>query len=326
MSPVAAHILQRAEERAAGQLTPGAVKTALVLQGGTLRAVASCGAAAALNHMGLNNAFDSVYGNSSGASNAAYFIAGQSQLGYAIYLEEARTQKFLNLRRFRKMMDLDYFFDEVIQGSKPLDVAAVRRHPTPLYALSTVRDTGASVWFSSKDDSVGLITALKASSAVPVIYGRGVAVGEERYVDGFINESLPILEVIEKDYTDVLVLLTRHISVRETEAKDWATRYVFEPLLRRELPAPAYARYADEWHRYNQAADIIAAGSYRRADGHTVRIAHICPDAEAEVAWYEKGLDRLIAAAHSTWQHTHTFFNQTEGASREAFEGFLSDP
>src|SRR6476620_3724661 len=103
---------------------------ALAIEGGAMRGVVSAGMVAALETLGLTNAFDAVYGSSAGAINGAYFLAGQARLGTRIYFEDINNARFIDLRRAlagRPIVDLGYLLDEVAVRRKPLDTAAVLR-------------------------------------------------------------------------------------------------------------------------------------------------------------------------------------------------------
>jgi len=317
------NIRTRAAQRGAGMLTPSGLKVALVIQGGTLRSVASCGAAAALDRLGLTNAFDMVYGASSGAVNGAYFLAGQAALGLTVYLEDVNNRRFLNLLRYRKMLDLEYFFDEIVRGRKKHDIAAFQRQPTELRVLTTCLEDMKTVWFSSKDHGVDLYDVLKASCALPLIYGRGVRIGNKHYVDGVVTEPIPIITPLQEDYTDILVLLTRHTSSRSTEDDGFLSRCVTGPLMKRELGAELFQSYRDRWHRYNDAMDIIESGTFKQASGRTVRLCYVCPDRDAEAHKFEMRRDRLAFAGYSSWRNTLELFGVTSANSQADFERML---
>jgi hypothetical protein len=59
-------------------------KIALCIEGGGMRGCVSAGSAAAINFLGLNDAFDVVYGSSAGAMVGAYFVSRQYS-GVQIY-------------------------------------------------------------------------------------------------------------------------------------------------------------------------------------------------------------------------------------------------
>ena len=320
---VAKNILTRVKERAQEASGPGKLKIALVIQGGTLRSVASCGSAAALNYLNLTNAFDIVYAASSGAVNAAYFLSNQGALGITVYTEDVNNRRFINFLRFQKIMDLEYFFEEIVLKRKKHDSDKLIKHPTELQVITTDLDTSETVWFSSKDSRIDFYAAMKASCALPLIYGRGVLVDGRRFIDGFIKEPIPIITPFEKDYTDILVLMTRNISFRESSRVGLFSKLIFDPLMKREIKSDLYNLYKGRSKLYNWAADKINSGVYRRQDGHEIRIAYICPDLESEAYKFELNSKRLANAAYSSWKNTFQFFEASEGSTRDDFENEL---
>ncbi|UCD62513.1 MAG: patatin-like phospholipase family protein [Candidatus Zixiibacteriota bacterium] len=318
------NIMLRAKERDTGNLEPNHIKTALVVQGGTLRSVASCGSAAALNQLGLTNAFDTVYGASSGAVNAAYFLTEQAALGVTVYTEDVNNRRFLNFLRLKKMMDLEFFFDEIVQDRKLHNFSALKKHPTELKIITADLETAETVWLSSKDDTINIYDALKAGCALPIVYGRGVRIGNHLYVDGFMKEPMPILTPIESDYTDILVLMTQHISVRRSNHVSLFSRLLVEPIVKKQLGGELFALYQSRWERYNRGLDIMQAGAYQGKNGRTVRIAYICPDVDFQAGKYETDGELLARAAYSAWRNCLKAFGTIDGIERVDFDAMLS--
>jgi predicted patatin/cPLA2 family phospholipase len=319
---VAENVVARAQERAKGDLQPAKIKTALVIQGGTLRSVASCAAAAALNHLNLTNAFDMVYGASSGAVNGAYFLSNQAALGVTVYVDDVNNRRFLNFFRPSKMIDLEFFFEQIVLSRKRHDFDSLIRHPTELKILTTDLESGETAWFSSKDRSINIYTALKASCALPLVYGRGVEINGRRYIDGLVTEPLPIITPLRHDYTDILVLMTRHISYRQPQRRP-PSAWLIDPLIKRELKRDLFLRYSTRWKLHNWAVDVIESGSFQRPDGSVTRIAYICPDKAAEAHKFELNRERLITAAYSSWANTFKLLAVAEGTERSTFEAAL---
>jgi predicted patatin/cPLA2 family phospholipase len=113
---------------------------ALVVEGGCMRGVISAGAVTALEHLGLAQCFDAVYGVSAGAFDAAYMLAGQAAMGTSIYFEDLPAARFLSARRMlaaRPAIALDEVIDEIIARRKPLDVAAVEDARPEFHVLAT---------------------------------------------------------------------------------------------------------------------------------------------------------------------------------------------
>jgi predicted patatin/cPLA2 family phospholipase len=321
---VAENIVTRALERANGTISPKNLKTALVVQGGTLRAVASCGAVAALNSLGLTNAFDTVYGGSSGAINAAYFLSHQAALAVTAYLEDANSSRFLNLFRFYKMLDLDFLFNEVVFKLKKHDVKSFINHPSEFKVVTTNLNTTKAVWFSSKNKNINIYDAIKASCALPVFYRKSIKIEGSKYIDGCIKEPMPIITPLTMDYTDILVMMSRDISFRHTGKIGPHTKFLFEPLIKQELNKIFYNLYRERWKLYNMAVNIIESGIYCRSDGHSIRIGYICPDPEDVVGNFEKNREFLGKAAYSSWRNTYRFFDTTYGSTYADFARALT--
>lgn len=64
------------------------MKIGLSLEGGGMRGCVGAGMLAAINHLGLRDAFDVVYGSSAGSLMGAFFLSGQTPLeGPGIYYD-----------------------------------------------------------------------------------------------------------------------------------------------------------------------------------------------------------------------------------------------
>lgn len=202
------NILRRKAEREAGQIAPTSCKTACILQGGAMRGVASAGAIIALEQLGFTRAFDAVYGASAGAINGAYFLAGQAAFGTSIYYQDIANRRFINPWRVRKIVDMDFLFDEIIARRKRLDLVRLRENPTPLRIIATDALTGRETIFSSHDENADLLAALKASAALPILYPHPVRIDDRLYVDGGVANAIPIEPALREGCTDLLVVLT----------------------------------------------------------------------------------------------------------------------
>ena len=72
---------------------------ALVLEGGGMRGAVAAGMVSALEDLGMSDAFDSIYGTSSGAIAGAMFLARQSTMGVDTYCEDLVNGPFIRYRR-----------------------------------------------------------------------------------------------------------------------------------------------------------------------------------------------------------------------------------
>ncbi len=100
-----------------------------------MRGVVSAAMLSALEDFGMADAFDAVYGGSSGSINCAYFLAGKTWYPVSIYYEDLSTDQFLSFRRGitgGSILNLDYALDVVMDKVKPLDYERVLASPVSL--------------------------------------------------------------------------------------------------------------------------------------------------------------------------------------------------
>ncbi|BCJ26405.1 patatin-like phospholipase family protein [Actinocatenispora sera] len=196
------------ERRARGDRADG-YKVGLAVQGGGMRGVLSGAMLTALEDLGFRDVFDGVYGASSGALNAAYFLAGGSWRNLAAYYDDLTSPAFLSVRRWRAgIMDLDYALGEVLCRRKPLDFAAVLGSPTPLHVAITRLDPPGTELRSGFGDATELVAALRASAWLPVV-SRGVADCAGPAIDGAMLTIHPYRLAAGDDCTHVLSLSSR---------------------------------------------------------------------------------------------------------------------
>ncbi len=187
-----------------------------------MRGIYSAGAVQGLAQAGLSDSFQHIFASSSGAINAAYLMAHQTDLvsaGYADYLNS--ESPFIRYWRFRKMVDIDYLIDNILRHSQyPLDVKAVVESQTVLHTVLTEFETARPCVITSKEiaarDPGGnlMFEVFRATSALPVFYNRVIAIDGHGYVDGGIIDAIPLLRAIEAGCTDIIVITTRNAHFR----------------------------------------------------------------------------------------------------------------
>lgn len=197
-----------------------------------MRGVVSGAMLCALEDLGLSAAaFDGVYGCSSGATNGAYFIAGDSWYPLSIYYDDLTTREFVDFRRAftGDILNLNYAFETVLELVKPLRYAAVLAAPTPLHVAITDVDEVKTVTVREFDSKEDLKTALRASSWLPIAVRGATEFRGRRVVDGGVLTAHPYRLALVDGCTHVLSLSTRPIRPprrRITAAQFVAARYL----------------------------------------------------------------------------------------------------
>lgn len=199
---------------------PGArddsAKVALAIAGGGMRGVISGAMCAQLDDAGFSDAFDVVYGGSSGAINATYFVAQPQQCWHplSIYFDDLATSDFVKYSRVLSggsIINLDYVFDEVLRSAKVLDYQAAIESPVSLVISVTDVDARETVAVRDFATTAELESILRASAHLPSAV-KGVAeVGGRRLLDGALLTPLPFRLAVDDGCTHVLSLSTFRI-------------------------------------------------------------------------------------------------------------------
>ena len=247
-------------------------KLALLVEGGGMRGVCSAGGLVALDALGLRNAFDEIYASSAGAMNVAYMLAGQATFGIQIYYKNVNNKKFINFRRLNKIVDIDYLFDNVVATVRPLDTAKLLQARSDFYVGLVNKVTAETIVLRAQDYPKEILSVLKASTALPVVYNRSVTVNSNEFIDGGLGNPVPLYEAIEHGCTDLLVFLTRPPSYQSAQPP-WLDRWLFSRFCAHNNPALMGA--FDKAYGESNTCRQICLGKLPAPKG--VNIATFCP-------------------------------------------------
>ena len=183
-----------------------------------MRGVVSASMLAAIDDLGFANCFDAVYATSSGAINAAYFLAGGTWYPLTIYFDELSTRDFVNLRNaFNKkpVLNLDYAFN-ILAEVKPLDYHYIVKSQIPLHVSITLVDEMKTIVADSFSSEADLKEALQASTWLPVAVDGTTTYHGKRAVDGGVLTALPFQLAVQDSCTHVMSLSTHPMgAIRE---------------------------------------------------------------------------------------------------------------
>lgn len=236
-------------------------KLALVVEGGGMRGVISSAMLEAIKEMGYSNCFDSIYGTSAGAINAAYFLTGKPEVGTSIYLDCIANKNFISLFRMPNIMDLDYLFNFVKSDKNyKLETDKIWQRKEDFVVTTTRLDNGMSEnWNKQRLRSPErLISALKASSSTPLFTSNFEVIDGLKLNDGMINNGIPLEPAIEDGATHILCLLTRDSEYRKKESM---ILELIEKLILKKFTTEYQKSYFSRMHSYNNAMDTIYLNS-----------------------------------------------------------------
>ncbi|WP_018180639.1 patatin-like phospholipase family protein [Jongsikchunia kroppenstedtii] len=197
-------------------------RLALIIEGGGSRGVFGGGMLQALSDAGLTGAFDAVYGTSAGALCGAWMLSERVNFGMAAWVDQANLNRTVNLAgilRGRPPFDLEYLVHEIYSRIAPMDFDAILNSPIEFHPIATDAITSEPTDLRPLfDDVAGLKQALAATCCLPMVAGSPVALGDSRFLDGGLTESVPIRSAVEQGATHAVVLRTRRLDERSESA------------------------------------------------------------------------------------------------------------
>lgn len=195
---------------------------ALVLEGGGYRGVFTAGVLDVLMEAGLYG-FQSVWGTSAGALNAASFKSHQPGRTIRVMLafrDDPRMMSFRSLATTGNFTGSEFLYHEVQQELDPCDDATFNANPMPMYCVASDVVFGRAAYLQAKRFPQDL-PMVQASASLPLV-SRMVEIGGHRYLDGGTTDSVPAemaLGMAEGDRpagmvpaSRALVVLTQHRS------------------------------------------------------------------------------------------------------------------
>ncbi len=133
---------------------------------------------------------DVVIGGSGSAGTMAYYVSGQYKSIRNIWENLLATHKFISYWRFWKVIDIDYLIDDVFKKQDQLQTDKVYESRIDFLIPMTNIATGMLEYFSNRDRSKNVFEAMRASKAMPLVYGRKIQIGESSYCDTRLSANI----------------------------------------------------------------------------------------------------------------------------------------
>lgn len=198
-------------------------KTALVLEGGSLRCMFSAGAVDRMMEKGI--AFDGLFGVSAGALTGVNYVSGQPGRTAAVNLNFVNDKRYLGMRNLllhRSLFNFDFLFGEISDTLIPMDFEAFENSPCQFTAVSTNCLTGEPL-FSKKGQCSDIFAAVRASASMPLMAPM-VMVDGVPCLDGGVSLSIPYQRALDEGYDKVVVITTREHGYRKPPVSRPAAR------------------------------------------------------------------------------------------------------
>ena len=257
-------------------------QSSLVLEGGGMRGVFTCGVLDNLMDRGIS--FPYAIGVSAGACNGLSYMSrqrGRAKFSNIDLLDKYHYIGFKHLITKGNIMDFELLFHTFPNEIIPYDYDTYSASNNRFEMVTTDVATGCATYLEEYHDPQRVIAIVKASSSLPYVCPM-TEVDGVKMLDGGISDSIPIGRASEQGFRNSVVVLTRNKGYRKE-----GDSYV-PPLFYRRYPALRKA-LAMRNSIYNHQIEEVER---LEADGKVVVIR---PERPIDVGRMERDTRKLLA-------------------------------
>lgn len=253
----------------------------LVLEGGGMRGVFTCGVLDYLMDHGIH--FPYIVGVSAGACNGLSYMSGQRGRAKYSNIDLLEKYQYIGLKYLwsqHSILDQDLLFNHFPEEILPYDYDAYRNNPACFEMVTTNCLTGHPCYLQEKEDKQRIIAIAKASSSLPYVcpitYVDGIPM-----LDGGIVDSIPVLRAMQQGYSRNIVVLTRNKGFRKSEKDIRVPNFIYKRYPRLRVVLSRRCRV------YNQQLELVEQLE------ESGKILVIRPEKPMQVTRMEKDTTRL---------------------------------
>ena len=271
--------------------------TALVLEGGGLRGVFTCGVLDCFMDKGIR--FPFTVGVSAGACNGLSYMSGQRGGAKSSNIDLMDKHHYVGFKYLLTqgcIMDYKLLFEDFPEKIIPYDYEAYFANTDRFVMVTTNCLTGKAEYLEEKSDSKRVMDIVRASSSLPYVtkitYVDGVPM-----LDGGIADSIPVEYAKSQGYERMVVILTRNKGYRKNEKQLPVPKVIYRkyPELRKTL--------ASRNAQYNRTMEMIER---LEEEGSLTVIRPVHP---IEVDRMEKDTDKLRALYQEGYELAESFLS-----------------
>ena len=211
--------------------------TALILEGGGLRGVFTCGVLDCFMDKGIR--FPFTVGVSAGACNGLSYMSGQRGRAKSSNIDLMDKHHYVGFKYLLTqgcIMDYKLLFEDFPEKIIPYDYEAYFANTDRFVMVTTNCLTGKAEYLEEKSDSKRVMDIVRASSSLPYVtkitYVDGVPM-----LDGGIADPIPVEYAQSQGYERMVVVLTRNKGYRKNEKQLPVPKFIYRryPELRKTL-------------------------------------------------------------------------------------------
>ena len=202
--------------------------TALVLEGGGMRGVFTCGVLDYL--MDHHIEFPYTVGVSAGACNGLSYMSHQRGRGKFSNIDLLDKYKYIGLNhliRTGSIINMDMLYNRFTEEILPFDYDSYFARPMRFEMVTTDCLTGRPIYWEEKYNEKRIIDIVKASSSLPYACPI-IPVDGRPMLDGGIVDSIPLLRAFEQGCEKCVVVLTRNRGYRKSVGKVYVPKFIYK--------------------------------------------------------------------------------------------------
>ena len=202
-------------------------KSGLVLEGGGMRGVFTCGVLD--NFMDRGVRFPYTIGVSAGACNGLSYMSEQRGRAKYSNIDLLREYHYIGLKQLLlkgNLIDFDLLFYTFPEKIIPYDYERLAACEEHFEMVTTDCRTGKACYFEEKHDPERVIDLVKASSSLPFVSPISYVDGRPM-LDGGITDSIPLLRAQELGYDNNIVVLTRNRGYRKPDKPTLVPPFIY---------------------------------------------------------------------------------------------------
>ena len=269
--------------------------TALILEGGGLRGVFTCGVLDCFMDKGIR--FPFTVGVSAGACNGLSYMSGQRGRAKSSNIDLMDKHHYVGFKYLLTqgcIMDYKLLFEDFPEKIIPYDYEAYFANTDRFVMVTTNCLTGKAEYFEEKTDRKRVMDIVRASSSLPYV-AKITYVDGMPMLDGGIADPIPVEYAQSQGYERMVVVLTRNKGYRKNEKQLPVPKFIYRkyPELRKTLSS----RNA----KYNRTREMI-----ERLEDEG-RMTVIRPVHPIEVDRMEKDTDKLRSLYQEGYELAESF-------------------
>lgn len=263
----------------------------LVVEGGGTRGIYAAGVMDFFIEKDMY--FSNCYGVSAGSCHCCSYLSkqkGRARDVFIEYINDDRYASFKNLIKTGDYFGKEFSLKTVPNELLPYDFETYKKSQTKFYAVATNVGTGKAEYLEVKDMDEEGLENVWASGSMPLM-ARLVEINGNKYLDGGVADSIPVIQSIKDGNDKTVVVCTQHKDYRKKPNKLMSVirmKYRSYPNLVKAMAKRHinYNKTMEEINRLEAEGKIFVIRPKEPA-----KVGRLEKDKEILHGWYQTGYD-----------------------------------